>query len=167
MPTSYFPTAFVRVPLASYEQIENMDWATLTQLLSTPAFLEALYIASPALYEEAIKLNLTQQPDDKSKRIVYSLIKYLSRYATRCTPFGLFSGFSTLPINHTHTHIRINHIEAPRKVTRLDMNYLCALSQDLEKNPNVTPFLRFSLIPAFIISTGNTAILNTATMLLV
>lgn len=143
MPTSYFPTAFVRVPLSSHAQIENMDWATLAHLIQQPEFLEALYIASPALYEEAVKLNLAQAPDEKSKRIVYSLIKYLSRYATRCTPFGLFSGFATLPIASAPTEVRIDHIVAARKVTRLDMNYLCALSQDLEKHAHIQPFIYF------------------------
>ena len=143
MPTSYFSTAFVRVPLAGYAQIENIDWVTLAQRIRQPEFLEALYIASPALYDEAVKLNLTQEPDEKSKRIVYSLIKYLSRYATRCTPFGLFGGFSTLPITNANTEVRIDHIGAPRKVTRLDMNYLCALTQDLEKHSDVKPFLHF------------------------
>lgn len=143
MPSTYFPTAFVRVPLASYAQIENIDWTILAQRIYQPEFLEALYIASPALYEEAIKLNLSQEPDEKSKRIAYSLIKYLSRYATRCTPFGLFGGFSTLPITNANTEVSINHIGTPRKVTRLDMNYLCALSQDLEKHPHVKPFLHF------------------------
>jgi thiopeptide-type bacteriocin biosynthesis protein len=143
MPTSYFSTAFVRVPLAGYAQIENMDWVTLAQRIRQPEFLEALYIASPALYDEAVKLNLSQEPDEKSKRIVYSLIKYLSRYATRCTPFGLFGGFSTLPVTNANTEVSIADIDAPRKVTRLDMNYLCALSQDLEKHPHVKPFLHF------------------------
>ncbi|MFN8346645.1 MAG: lantibiotic dehydratase [Spirosomataceae bacterium] len=143
MPTSYFSTAFVRVPLAGYAQIENLDWMTLAQRIRQPEFLEALYIASPALYEEAVKLNLTQEPDEKAKRIVYSLIKYLSRYATRCTPFGLFGGFSTLPVTNAATEVTIKHIGAPRKVIRLDMNYLCALTQDLEKHPHVKPYLHF------------------------
>ncbi len=143
MPSTYFSTAFVRVPLAGSATIENIDWEKLGQQVRQPEFLEALYIASPALYDETIKLNLSHEPDEKSKRIVYSLIKYLSRYATRCTPFGLFGGFSTLPITNANTEVSIAHIGAPRKVTRLDMNYLCALSQDLEKHPHVKPFLHF------------------------
>ena len=75
--------------------------------------------------------------------MLYSVTKYLSRYATRCTPFGLFGGFSTLPVSNAPTHVHIGSIEAPRKVTRLDMNYLCALAQDLEKNPHIKPHLRF------------------------
>ena len=143
MSTTYFSTAFVRVPLAGSEAIENIDWEKLSHQLTQPAFLEALYIASPALYEEVQKLDVTQHPDEKSKRIVYSLLKYLARYATRCTPFGLFGGFATLPITTASTAVRIDNIGTPRKVTRLDMNYLCALTQDLEKHPDIKPFLRF------------------------
>lgn len=143
MSTTYFSTAFVRVPLAGSEAIENIDWEKLSCQLTQPAFLEALYIASPALYEEVTKLDFTQRPDEKSKRIIYSLIKYLARYSTRCTPFGLFGGFATLPISNAPTEVRIENIGIPRKVTRLDMNYLCALTQDLEKHPDIKPFLRF------------------------
>lgn len=143
MSTTYFSTAFVRVPLAGSDAIENIDWEKFTEQVTQPAFLEALYIASPALYEEVTKLDFTQRPDEKSKRIIYSLIKYLARYSTRCTPFGLFGGFATLPISNAPTEVRIANIGIPRKVTRLDMNYLCALTQDLEKHPDIKPFLRF------------------------
>jgi thiopeptide-type bacteriocin biosynthesis protein len=143
MKTTSFGQAFVRVPLAGYSAIENLDWATLAAQLQNPAFLEALFIASPSLYEEAIKLDLSKEPDDKNRKVIYSLIKYLSRYATRCTPFGLFSGFSTLPIDTNSTQVFIKTGEGIRKVIRLDMNYLCALAQDLEKHPAVKPYLHF------------------------
>lgn len=144
MTTFSFSNAFVRVPVATHETIQDIDWAKLTHLIRQPQFLEALYIASPALYDEAIKLDTSRLPDEKSKRIVYSLMKYLSRYGTRCTPFGLFGGFSLLPITNAATRVRIDPSVQLRKVTRLDMNYLCALAQDLENHPTVKPYLRFS-----------------------
>lgn len=143
MTTSAFSTAFVRVPLAPHVTIQDIDWPRLTQLIRQPQFLEALYIASPALYDEAIKLDTSRLPDERSKRVVYSLIKYVSRYGTRCTPFGLFGGFATLPIANASTAVRIDPSVSLRKVTRLDMNYLCALAQDLEKHPDIQPYLRF------------------------
>ncbi|GAB3270809.1 hypothetical protein GCM10027347_41730 [Larkinella harenae] len=143
MTTSVFPTAFVRVPLAPYESIQDLDWTRLTSLIRQPTFLEALYLASPALHEEAIKLDFTRLPGEKDKRILYALIKYLIRYSTRCTPFGLFSGFSTLAVASGPTQLRIQPSVTPRKVTRLDMNYLCALAQDLENHPALQPHLRF------------------------
>ncbi|MBD2699535.1 lantibiotic dehydratase [Spirosoma sp. BT702] len=143
MTTSAFSTAFVRVPIAPHAIIQDIDWTRLTQLIQQPQFLEALYIASPALYDEAIKLDTSRLPDEKNKRVVYSLIKYLSRYGTRCTPFGLFGGFSTLPITNSATSVRIDPTVRIRKVIRLDMNYLCALAQDLEKHGAIRSFLRF------------------------
>ena len=143
MKTTAFETAFVRVPIAGFAAIENPDWTQLSQQIHNPAFLEALYIASPALYEEAIKFDFSRQPDEKSRRVLYSLIKYLSRYATRCTPFGLFGGFATAPIEATNSNIRIANTGSLKRVVRLDMNYLCALAQDLEKHPDVKPHLRF------------------------
>ncbi|KAA9347072.1 lantibiotic dehydratase [Larkinella humicola] len=143
MKTTAFETAFVRVPLAGFAAIDNPDWTQLSQQLQHPAFLEALYIASPALYEEAIQFDFSRQPDEKSRRVLYSLIKYLSRYATRCTPFGLFGGFATAPIETINSNIRIADTVSLKRVVRLDMNYLCALAQDLEKHPDVKPYLRF------------------------
>jgi thiopeptide-type bacteriocin biosynthesis protein len=143
MKTTAFETAFVRVPIAGFAAIENPDWTKLSAQIQNPAFLEALYIASPALYEEAIKLDFSRQPDEKSRRVLYSLIKYLSRYATRCTPFGLFGGFATAPVEATNSDIRIENTGTLKRIVRLDMNYLCALAQDLEKHPDVKPYLRF------------------------
>ncbi|WP_170299222.1 lantibiotic dehydratase [Larkinella terrae] len=143
MKTTAFETTFVRVPIAGFAAIENPDWSKLRREITRPAFLEALYIASPALYEEAIQFDFSRQPDEKSRRVLYSLIKYLSRYATRCTPFGLFSGFATTPVESTRTDVRISNTGSLKRVVRLDMNYLCALAQDLEKHPDVKPHLRF------------------------
>ncbi|CCH51156.1 Subtilin biosynthesis protein spaB [Fibrisoma limi BUZ 3] len=144
MPTSSFSTAFVRLPIAGYAAISNLDWSTLAAQIRRPEFLEALYIASPSLYDEAIKLNITGEPDEKTKRVLYALIKYLSRYATRCTPFGLFGGFATLPIGSGPTTVQTQTSDSLKKVVRLDMNFLCALAQNLEKHPGVKPYLRFT-----------------------
>lgn len=143
MKTTAFDTAFVRVPVAGFAAIDNPDWAKLSEQLQSPAFLEALYVASPALYEEAIRIDFSRQPDEKTRRVLYPLIKYLSRYATRCTPFGLFGGFATVPVDTTATNLRIADTGSLKRVFRLDMNYLCALAQDLEKHNAVKPYLRF------------------------
>ncbi|CAN5158753.1 hypothetical protein BH09BAC4_BH09BAC4_05110 [soil metagenome] len=143
MKTTAFDTAFVRIPVAGSTAVDNLDWTQLSQQLQRPAFLEALYVASPALYEEAIKFDYSRQPDEKSRRVLYPLIKYLSRSATRCTPFGLFGGFATLPVTTSPTNLRIEDTGRIKRVVRLDMNYLCALAQDLEKHDAVKPHLRF------------------------
>ncbi|GAB3336892.1 hypothetical protein GCM10027299_47360 [Larkinella ripae] len=147
MATVPFSTAFVRVPLAGADTIDQLDESRIADLIRDPRFLEALYIASPALYDEVQKLDLSLQPgfrsDEKNRRVLYSLIKYAARYATRCTPFGLFSVFSTVPVGSGPTQVRVETTASPRKVTRLDMNYLCALAQDLEKHPAIQPHLRF------------------------
>lgn len=100
-------------------------------LLQDDSFLEALYIASPALYSECLKLKqggiLTPKEEDKVKR---SVLKYTYRMATRCTPFGLFSGCHVSSWVNEAAQVVINKSEI-RRHTRLDMHYLCALSQNL------------------------------------
>ncbi len=83
--------------------------------------------------EFADRLRTGQGGKDDEKR-EYSIYKYFSRACTRCTP----SAFS--PVCSTGTSERTTDIELERSIkytrtTRLDMQYLCALIQQIEKIP--------------------------------
>lgn len=91
-------------------------------------FDEALYLASPEFHREKQKSAIKGEADRKMKS---SLYKYYSRACTRCTPFGLFAGCSTGGVGE-QTRITLDSNERKR-YTRLDMNYVCALIQYIEK----------------------------------
>jgi lantibiotic biosynthesis protein len=102
-------------------------------LINDSHFLEAIYVASPVLYREAIKYKEGQVVDQKGiKKIKTSLVKYYQRMCSRCTPFGLFSGCTTLPWNNKVNNEKENTLTTKRH-TRLDMHYLCALAQKIAK----------------------------------
>lgn len=90
---------------------------------------EAVYLASPILYTELQKIeNGDMKSEIEKKRILLSLIRYISRMSTRCTPFGLFAGCGTGVIGE-ETNITLQ--ETIRRTTRLDMYYLCTLYDSL------------------------------------
>ena len=86
-----FNTFLFRAPLHSFDLIQRAlyDEDSLASVLKEKRFQEAIYIASPVLYKELQKY-LKEKFNDKEKkeRLQNSLIKYLSRMSTRCTPFG-------------------------------------------------------------------------------
>lgn len=64
----------------------------IDQLLCQPEFLEAIYIASKDFY---LELLTAQKNGHYNNKIIDTVIKYLIRMGSRCTPFGTFSGLST------------------------------------------------------------------------
>lgn len=117
--------------------------AELKARLDDSAFLEAIYLASPVLYEECIKWKANLVTDRKAiEKISRSLGKYFIRMSSRCTPFGLFSGCAVVNWNDTATRLVVNDQRTGRH-TRLDMHYLCTLSQELALLPAIRDHLRY------------------------
>ncbi len=119
------------------------DQQTLTDLLNDQRFLEAIYMASPVLYREAIRMKTGEISDAKEKSsILSSLVKYYQRMYSRSTPFGLFSGCAVLQWNEKGNQVMIPST-AFRRSTRLDMHYCCALGQSIAAHPAVQERLLF------------------------
>lgn len=92
---------------------------------------EALYLASPVLYNELKKLlDGSVKDNEEARRIISSVVRYFTRMSTRCTPFGLFAGCTLGKIGHK-TDMRLDR-SFDRK-TRLDMYYLYSLYDDIVK----------------------------------
>lgn len=143
----------LRTPLYPFDFIKNLvnkpEIADheLNAIGNKPLVQEAIYLASPHLYAEMNKWLKgefgTGKKDLKNlHKLKSGLMRYLLRMSARCTPFGLFAGFSTGSFGD-HTAIRLLEQEANISHTRLDMNYLCALAQDLSKMEAVKADLKF------------------------
>jgi len=132
-----------RSPLLPLKNIFNpIDF---NQLVHNHLFLSALYIASPVLYEEVIRYRNGQIDSDKEKqKIEESVSKYFLRMSSRCTPFGLFSACGSLEqdVDTTDT-ITLPPASSVIRRSRLDMNYLCALSLYISKLPEVILEFKF------------------------
>lgn len=121
-----------------YPLTESTRHIELQTLLHDSAFMEAVYLASPVLYEECVKWrdgHITAKKD--IDKITRSLSKYYTRMSSRCTPFGLFSGCAVVHWNQEQpTAVTVSSASINRH-TRLDMHYLCALSQQLALLPEI------------------------------
>ncbi|MEA2562918.1 MAG: lantibiotic biosynthesis protein [Acidobacteriota bacterium] len=113
--------------------------AWLREALERPEIAEALFLASPSLFDALA--GWRADPDSrKGKRAENSMVRYLQRMATRPTPFGTFSGCSlgTLdPGGQSPTCLRLGPRESYQRHTRLDMDYLFALCEDLGQDAAV------------------------------
>lgn len=106
--TPYFPVS----SLADFEKMNE------------PVFREMLQIASP---------DLSVGIDKGKNKVQYSAYRYFQRACTRSTPFGLFAGCSVGTFGGEYTNILLSQHKAYRRTTRLNMNFICALAQLLER----------------------------------
>ncbi|KAA2240190.1 hypothetical protein F0L74_28910 [Chitinophaga agrisoli] len=129
IPYSFHPQLLLRTPRLPL--FGHLDEETIISRLDDPIFLEAIYLASPVLYDECMKWKSGQGGGDKERqKLLRSLTKYFTRMSSRCTPFGLFSGCNVLQWQEGVSNITLD-ASATRRHTRLDMHYLCALAQQL------------------------------------
>jgi thiopeptide-type bacteriocin biosynthesis protein len=130
----------IRTPSLPFSDTLSEDF--LKQILDNPKFAEAVYLASPVLFQEAINWKEGKIIDPKKlQKIPLSLGKYYSRMCSRCTPFGLFAGCGVVEWNE------ITDIEVATKSgrnTRLDMHFAGALAQRLAEIPEVKFSLKYS-----------------------
>ncbi|MCP5048510.1 MAG: hypothetical protein GY940_15175 [bacterium] len=148
-PYQNFSSFVVRSPLFPLDFIWDLtskDDLTVDQFLEVcklPVVDEAIFLASPDLhsqFHEYLKGNLKDRK--KIERLHYALMRYILRMCGRPTPFGLFAGFC---IGQWGDKTDVQHPPQARytRHTRLDMNYLCALAQDLAQHPTIKPNLKY------------------------
>jgi len=107
----------------------------LRALIDRPEIREALFLASPSLFD-SLALWIKDPASKKGQRAERALVRYVYRMTTRATPFGLFSGCSLGPVDpQAPTRLTLGPRAAYERHTRLDMDYLFALCEDLGKDP--------------------------------
>ncbi|MDZ7898153.1 MAG: lantibiotic dehydratase [Arcicella sp.] len=135
----FHPKLIVRTPSLPFSDDISEDF--LKQYLDNPAFSEAVYLASPVLFKEAILWKKNKITDPKKlQKIPLSLAKYYTRMCSRCTPFGLFAGCGVVEWSD-ETNLIIS--ENTERNTRLDMHYAGALAQRLAEIPAVKISLKY------------------------
>lgn len=106
--------------------------ARLRELAGRPEVREALFLASPDL-DEALAHWFADPEGEKGARAEKALVRYVARMAGRSTPFGLFAGCSLGRIAEG-TRLATGPRESYVRHTRLDMDYLCTLTEALAKD---------------------------------
>ena len=130
--TPYYPVSILEKALS--------DDSAFLKILNTKYFQNAILLASPSLYDELIKYIREELPEKEKRRTKNALTRYLSRMATRSTPFGLFASCALCKIDEKSLIVlgkkTIVH-------SRLDMLCLCNLSQMLEQLPELRQSLNY------------------------
>ncbi|MFL5334378.1 MAG: lantibiotic dehydratase [Geminicoccaceae bacterium] len=109
--------------------------ARLLALVARPELRDAIFVASPSL-DEALEV-WQKEPDSKQgRKLEPALVSYFSRAAARATPFGLFAGCTAGTID-TQTRLRLPARQRYQRHSRLDMDYLWALAEALERDPQL------------------------------
>jgi lantibiotic biosynthesis protein len=113
----------------------------LLALVARPELREAIFVASPSLDET---LDVWQkEPDSKrGRKLEPAVVSYVSRAATRATPFGLFAGCTTGTID-AQTRLHLPARERYRRHSRLDMDYLWGLAEAVERDPKLRKGLTY------------------------
>jgi hypothetical protein len=99
------PRFVLRTPTLPFEVLER--WSAqpelasrrevLRALLDDAALREAVFVASPDLEQQLASWQ--REPDSPSGvAIERALVRYASRMASRCTPFGLFASVAIAPL---------------------------------------------------------------------
>lgn len=128
-----FDTFILRTPLFPFNFVNkclSLEQATI--------FYNALYLASPELYNELAKNSFAL----KSVKENETYYKYYTRACSRCTPFGLFAGCS---VGHwgDKTKVTIGEIKSHEVFPRLDMDYLGKIVRNLERNASIRERMLF------------------------
>lgn len=133
------------LPLSFFNKLtdeSSISENELRKVSHSPVVKEAIFLASPPFFQEFEKwLNSKIVDKKKKRRIQESVLKYLSRMSSRCTPFGIFAGTAVGAIRD-ESSILLNPFEYNQRHTRLDMNFLVAFSQDLAKEPTIKKQLK-------------------------
>lgn len=142
IPYKEFEHFVLRTPLMPFQFFQSLFGENdttddvLINVFSSPLIQEAIFLASPALFFEIEKWRDRRLDDKSSQKVKISFGKYLSRMSSRCTPFGIFAGCSVGNISD-ETKIVLKKPIEHKKYTRLDMNYLVSLAQDLAKKNHI------------------------------
>ena len=130
----FYDEALLRIPYYPYNQYKYIN--CIDSIISLKSFKEAIYISSPSLYHEIYVKK------DRSERTILSLVKYYIRACTRCTPYGLFAGCSTVQMKE-ESYVKIATESEYTTYTRIDMEYLCQIIRLLEHDPDLKTKLKF------------------------
>jgi class I lanthipeptide synthase len=109
--------------------------ARLMAAVTRPEVREAIFVASPSVDEV---LDAWQKDPDsrQGRKVEPAVVSYFSRAAARATPFGLFAG-CTIGTFDAQTRLHLKARECYRRHSRLDMDFLWALGEAVERDPQL------------------------------
>ena len=113
----------------------------LRSCLEDPVVQEACFMASPSLMG-ILDVWRRDPQSDKAQRVELSLTKYLLRMSSRCTPFGLFAGWSLGDVGK-RTRLEVCPAARCGRYTRIDHGYLSELVDAVQQDEAVQDELSY------------------------
>ena len=151
---SYNDFCLLRMPVVSVENLLSLNKdlkekpleICMKEIFSQPFYQEAIYMASPELFQEFQKWQDDTLTNEKEvSKLATSLYKYYVRMCTRCTPYGLFAGSALGNISEKSTEISFDKFQKYYQHSRLDMNYVAELTEYVANLPVVKSQLKYYL----------------------
>ncbi len=139
-------TIIIRTPTNAYNCfLENIHSEQLKHTFQDAAFQEALYIASPDLFQQLQQwLNIDSNDEKSSAKLMNSLVRYFLRMSFRPTPFGLFSGVSSVSLSSASTEgVLLEDIGQYKKHLRLDMQVVGAIIEKASQDKEIRKHLKY------------------------
>src|SRR5690606_40816635 len=107
IPYHAFEDFVFRAPMFPLKFVEDRSKEEIFNLIQNrdPIIDHALYIASPNLHRKLDRWTAGELKE-KSLNFDLSLLKYVTRMSTRCTPVGLFAGIDRKSIRLNSSHVK-------------------------------------------------------------
>ncbi|MFD8500432.1 lantibiotic dehydratase [Amycolatopsis sp. NPDC059657] len=143
-PSGFFMLRAATLPAEQLSAIAEHGRPHLRELAALPRVEQALHVASPSLTRGLAKL--TGVTDKKSAKAYSSLLRYLTRMATRPTPYGLFAGVGMGDFSATASATLGPGVVAATR-TRADVGWLLELIKSVETDSALVDSLRVNVNP--------------------
>ena len=138
----YLPVSEIEKYTADHFSFKEFQ-QNLQSFFLQPDIEEAIYLASPELYDQLMKWINGEITSQKSiNKLTFSLYKYLLRMCTRPTPYGIFAGIATGRITDA-CRIQLDDNNSHARKRRLDMSLMVELCGILSNHPEVRESIRF------------------------
>nr|MBA2543938.1 lantibiotic dehydratase [Deltaproteobacteria bacterium] len=145
------PHVVVRVPLLPIDTLvrwrdagadERALRGELRRIVVDPVIREALFVSSPEL-DANLEAWLANPDDPETRAVEQTLVRYVSRMASRPTPFGLMSRIGPGAIGKSSSLV-IGDRSAAQRHIRLDGDYLLSSCAKISEHPDVRAGLRYA-----------------------
>ncbi len=113
----------------------------LGELLARPELRDAIFVASSSL-ESGLGHWFEDPESEKGQKVERAVVRYLCRMAGRSTPFGLFAGCSVGQMGD-RTALELAGMAEYGRNTRLDMDYLCSVTEALGQQQQIAEQLKY------------------------
>jgi thiopeptide-type bacteriocin biosynthesis protein len=152
--TPALPVSELAVWSGSQDDEGATDWsarvgrlrAYLRRIIDRPEIMHALFIASPSL-QSGLEYWRKDPESKKGLQAERAVTRYFARMCGRSTPFGLFSGCSVGSVvdsdENVPSELSLEGMPQYRLNTRLDFDYLFALTRSLRRDPTIAAHLRY------------------------